>query len=218
MTIKDVVREWINEEDAVKDFIRKGSIRDYSTSLASASRTNPILSQWQPRFSDVERDIISGVATEEEIRNSMWSLKPFKAPSPDVLRAGFFQKFWPMVGGSVTEEVKRIFVEREMPDFLNQTQIALILKIQGLETLGNYRPISLCNTVYKVVTKIIVARLRPFLDNLISPLQSAFVPRRKGIDNVIIAQELIHSLGRKKGKVGYLAVKIDLKKAYDKLE
>ena len=218
MAIKDNVGEWINEEDSVKEFIRRGFIGIYSTSLANASRINPTLSQSQPRLSDVERDIISGVASEEEIRNAMWSLKPFKAPGPDGLHAGFFQKFWPVVGGSMIEEVKRIFVERVMPDFLNQTHIALIPKIQGPETLGNYRPISLCNTVYKVVTKIIVARLRPFLDNLISPLQSAFVPDRKGMDNVIIAQEFIHSLGRKKGKVGYLAVKIDLEKAYDKLE
>ena len=94
----------------------------------------------------------------------------------------------------------------------------MIPKIQGPETLGNYRPISLCNTVYKVVTKIIVARLRPILDKLISPLQTAFVPGRKGIDNVIIAQEIIHSLGKKRGKTGYMALKIDLEMAYDKLE
>lgn len=59
----------------------------------------------------------------------------------------------------VINEVKRIFVERRVPEYLNRTHIALIPKIQGLETLGNYRPISLCNTVYKIVTKVIVARL-----------------------------------------------------------
>ena len=63
-----------------------------------------------------------------------------------------------------------------------------------------------------------MARLRPFLDKLISPLQTTFVPGRKGIDNVIIAQEIIHSLGKKKGKTRYMALKIDLEKAYDKLE
>ena len=63
-----------------------------------------------------------------------------------------------------------------------------------------------------------MARLRLFLDKLISPLQTAFVPSRKGIDNVIIAQEIIHSLGKKKGKTGYMALKIDLEKAYDKFE
>ena len=84
--------------------------------------------------------------------------------------------------------------------------------------MGNYKPISLCNIVYKIVTKVIVARLRPYLDKLISPLQVAFVPGRKGTDNVIIAQEVIHSINKKKGKVGYMALKIDLEKVYNKLE
>ena len=84
--------------------------------------------------------------------------------------------------------------------------------------LGNYRPISLCNIVYKVLTKIIVARLRPYLGNLISPFQTAFMLGRKGTDNMIIAQEIIHSLGKKKGIVGYMALKINLAKEYDKIE
>ena len=118
----------------------------------------------------------------------------------------------------MTDEVKKFFTKRRMPSYLNQTLIALIPKIQGPETLGNYRPISLCNLVYKLVTKIIVTRLRTYLEKLISPLQTAFVPGRKGIDNAIIAQEVIHTIGRKRGSVGYMALKIDLEKAYDKLE
>lgn len=51
-----------------------------------------------------------------------------------------------------------------------------------------------------------------------SPLQSAFVPGRRGLDNVIIAQEIIHTLTLKKGKSGFMAIKIDLEKAYDRLE
>lgn len=68
-------------------------------------------------------------------------------------------------------EVKKIFAVRKVPEYLNRTHIALIPKIQGPKTLGNYRPISLGNTVYKIVTKIIVARLRPLLDKLISSLK-----------------------------------------------
>ena len=70
----------------------------------------------------------------------------------------------------MTEEVQKIFADRRVPEALNSTHIVLIPKIQGPETLGNFRPINLCNTVYKVVTKIIVARLRPYLDKLISPM------------------------------------------------
>ena len=94
----------------------------------------------------------------------------------------------------MVREVKKIFTVRKVPEILNRTYIARIPKIQGPKMLGNYRPISLCNTIYKVVTKIIVARLRPYLENLISPLQTAFIPRRKRLDNVIIAQGVIHRL------------------------
>lgn len=74
------------------------------------------------------------------------------------------------MGKSLVEEIKDIFSKKKIPDYLNRTLIALIPKIQGLETLGNYRPISLYNTVYKIITKIIVTRLRTHLDKLISPL------------------------------------------------
>ena len=56
------------------------------------------------------------------------------------------------------------------------------------------------------------------LDKLVSPVQSAFVPGRKGTDNAIIVQEIIHTISKKKGRVGYMAIKVDLEKAYDNLE
>ena len=161
---------------------------------------------------------ISGDALVEEIKNALWSLKAFKAPRLNGLHARFFHRFWLIVGNSVIDLVKKVFVERKVLEFLNRTHIVLIPKIQGPETLGNYRPISLCNTVYKVITKIIVARFRPFLEKLISPLQAAFVLGRKGIDNAIIVQEIVHTLSKKKGKVGYMTIKVDLEKAYDKLK
>ena len=105
-----------------------------------------------------------------------------------------------------------------MPSHLNETLITLIPKHLGADYLATFRPISLCNTVYKVVTKIIVKRLRPFLPKLISPLQTAFVPGRMGLDNMIIAQEIIHTMTLKKGKTGFMAIKIDLEIAYDRLE
>jgi len=105
-----------------------------------------------------------------------------------------------------------------VPEFLNRTHIALIPKVQGLESLNNYRLISLCNSIYKIVTKVIVVRLRPYIDQVINPLQIAFVLNRRGNDNVIIVQELIHMISKVKGKEGYMAIKIDLEKAYDKLE
>ena len=112
----------------------------------------------------------------------------------------------------------KIFATKDIPEELNRTSITFISKIPGLETLNNYSLISLCNTMYKIVSEILVAQLKPLLGKLISPFQSAFVLGRRGTDNAIIVQELIHTLGRKKGRTGFMAIKIDLEKTYDKLE
>ena len=122
------------------------------------------------------------------------------------------------MGNSVKEEVKQAFLQRKIPKRLNSTSIVLIPKIQSPVSIGSYQPINLCNSVYKVITKIIVGRLRPYLDKLIAPCQAAFVLGRRGVDNVIIVQEIIHSMEKTKRRGGYMALKIDLKKGYDNLE
>ena len=111
-----------------------------------------------------------------------------------------------------------IFESKIVPKYLNETLISLIPKSPNPESLNNYMPTSLCNTIYKIVSKIVVGRLRSHLDKLISPNQAAFVPSRQWLDNIVIAQELLRSLDTKKGKVGFMAVKVDLAKAYDRLE
>ncbi|KAI5337778.1 hypothetical protein L3X38_017049 [Prunus dulcis] len=81
----------------------------------------------------------------------------------------------------------------------------------------HFRPISLCSTLYKIISKIIVARLRSILPVLISPNQVSFVPIRHITDNILIAQELIHKFKVSKAKRGFMAWKIDLSKAYGRL-
>ena len=153
-----------------------------------------------------------------EIQKALFSLKPFKTPSADGLHARFFHQFWPTLRSSVTEEVQNIFVSKKMPAYLNQTLVVLIPKRIGPELLGHFRPISLCTTVYKIVSKVIVHRICPFMKQLVSPLQVAFIPGRKGLDNLIIAQEIMHSMEKKKGRSRVMALKNDLEKAFDRLE
>ncbi|GLT84226.1 hypothetical protein SLE2022_024710 [Rubroshorea leprosula] len=111
-----------------------------------------------------------------------------------------------------------VFCNAAMPDSWSQSLIALVPKIPNPEMVSQFRPIGLCNVIYKAVTKIIVLRMKNLMGNLISPLQSSFIPGRNGMDNVLILRELVHSFTKRKGRVGDMIVKLDLEKAYDRLE
>ena len=102
---------------------------------------------------------------------------------------------------------------------INYTHIVLIPKVKSLEKMSNFRPISLYNVIYKIISKVLASRLKLILPQLISPTQSAFVLGRLIIDNVLVAYETLHAMhGQKKGKKGALALKLDISKAYDKVE
>jgi hypothetical protein len=94
----------------------------------------------------------------------------------------------------LTQEVLDAINNKIIPDGWNDTVIVLIPKVDSPETITQYRPISPCNVLYKVISKMIALRLKSFLDEIISPVQSAFVPRRLITDNILVAYESIHTI------------------------
>jgi hypothetical protein len=81
-----------------------------------------------------------------------------------------------------------------------------------------FRPISLANFIYKVISKILANRLKPLLHKIISSNQSAFLKGRSIHDNSILAHEIFHSMKKKKGNGGLIAIKLDMEKAFDRME
>ena len=135
-------------------------------------------------LSDSEALNLSLPPSDAEILFALNSMKAFKAPRPDRLHACFFQRFWMVVGESVKVKVKRIFQTKKIPPQLNKTLIALIPKQLGPESISHFRPISLCNTIYKIVSKILVLKMKHLMPNLIFPSQTTFVAGRRGTDNI----------------------------------
>ena len=96
----------------------------------------------------------------------------------------------------------------------NGTFLTLITKEEGADNPDKFRPIALCNVIYKIISKVIVNCLKPLLPNLISPEQLGFVEGRKILDGVIPVHEVIHSL--KSTRRSGMMIKLDIAKAYDK--
>lgn len=101
---------------------------------------------------------------------------------------------------------------------LDDTLIVTIPKVDNPSSMKDFKPISLCNEAFKIVYKVLVNMIMPFLDTIIRPFQSSFIPKRGTMDNVVIAQEIAHHMHKKKGKSGYLMYKIDFEKAYDMVD
>ena len=146
-------------------------------------------------------------------------MHPDKSPGPDGMNPAFFQKFWHIVGGDVTAACLHFIDNCEFPNELNATAIVLIPKKSKPECLADLRPIALCNVLYKIVAKMLANRMKAVLSSIISENQSAFVPGRAITDNILISAEIMHYLKRKRqGKTGIAALKIDMSKAYDRIE
>lgn len=108
-----------------------------------------------------------------------------------------------------------LFQNNRSLNLINHANIPLIPKVDKPAMVSDFRPISLCNVCYKIITKIIVRRLRPLLNKRISQNQRAFAPGRAIQDNILIAHELFSDFQKRKGKTGTMAIKLDLEKAYD---
>jgi hypothetical protein len=157
--------------------------------------------------------------TEHDVEEAINQMHPLKAPGPDGLPALFFQKFWHVVGRDVKNLVLGILNNNKSPEFINSTFIVLIPKGKNPKSPKDYRPISLCNVVIKIVTKALANRIKPILPEVIDVEQSGFVQGRLITDNGLIVMECFHWLKKKrKGKKGLMAVKLDMSKAYDRIE
>jgi hypothetical protein len=157
--------------------------------------------------------------TKEEINIALSQMSPLKAPGPDGLSSCFYQANWNVINGEVCEAVLHFQNTGEFDSEINFTYIALIPKVQNPVHVIDFRPISLCNVLYKLISKVLANRLKNILPDIISCFQSAFIPGRLISDNILVAYEIMHTMqSRMWRKEGFMGIKLDMSKAYDRVE
>ena len=153
-----------------------------------------------------------------EFKNALVSMHSDKAPGPAGLSSAFFKRFWHLCGVEIFQPGVSWLNSGSFPNQIMATNIVLIQKKDKLESMRDLRSISLYNVLYNIIAKVLANQMKLLLDKCISQEQSAFVENRLTTDNVMTASEILHHMKcKRKGNMGEVALKVDISKAYDRV-
>ncbi|MCH83857.1 hypothetical protein A2U01_0004683 [Trifolium medium] len=209
-------RSWLDEENIQRIFLRY--FEDIFTS-SNPTNTHNVIDVVHNCINAHMSEILNRPFSAEEVYKAMQQLKSTAALGPDGLNAGFYQRFWDIIGQDITDYVLSILNNEGNPANINHTYIYLIPKHKQPKDHRDFRPIALCNVILKIVTKTIANRIKVVLPSIISPQQSAFIPGRLIFDNTLLAFEVFHHIKHLKNKKkSVMGIKRDMAKAYDRIE
>lgn len=178
-----------------------------------------VLACLDTRISEEQNALLLQPVSGEGVKVAVFIMHPDKSPGPDGLSPAVFQIYWEVVGNDVVLFCQNFLSSGLLPPNVNDTHIVLIPKLLSLEITSDFRHVSLCNVIYRILAKVLANRLRGLLNSVISSAQSAFIPGCSIVDNILIAFESSHALNRHHGDMGgFGALKVDMSKAYDRVE
>lgn len=202
-----------------KEVLKTLAVNFYSKLYSTETRAVAVFISGQfPHISDDLKHMLEKDGTMEETKRALMQISSWKAPGPDGFQAGFYKRSWDQIGRSVFGFVQDIFNGGAIREETLEALLVLVPKISKPSHIKDFRPIALCNVNIKLVNKVIADRVKVLLREMINANQSSFIPGRQSLDNVIICQEIIHSLRHTKARKEGMILELDMEKAYDRME
>ncbi|VFQ72006.1 unnamed protein product [Cuscuta campestris] len=185
-------------------------------SLQPTHNMELILQHIPHTITDPQNEFLCLLPNTEEIKNAVWHLDPNSSAGPDGFNGNFFRESWDIISEDVTSAVQEFFLGIIPPKAMRKSNTVLIPKKENPSSFSDYRPISLTNFSFKIITRILASRLTTVLPDIISIEQGGFVPGRDITHHILLAREFIHMLDRKT-LGGNLTLKLDITKAFDNI-
>ncbi|CAL1367491.1 unnamed protein product [Linum trigynum] len=218
--LRDEAGEWIIDEKGKADIAT-----NFYGQLFTSENQVLNMGEWVdvlPIARSVTPEMNAGLTAAvlpEEVRKTVFAMGSKQAPGSDGFTGKFFKAFWGIVGESVVDAVCSFFTTSRMLRGFNHTWLTLVPKVDNVKSMRQLRSISLCQFVYKIITNIMAERLSGLLPHVVSAGQIAFFRDRQIVENILLGHELMHYLKiKKQGKKGYMALKVDMEKSYDRVE
>ncbi|GKV25367.1 hypothetical protein SLEP1_g34816 [Rubroshorea leprosula] len=196
--------------------IKQGVMKYYANLFTDEGWQRPTLEGLSfQSISEEDRSMLIEPFTEEEVKAAVWNCDSTKAPGPDGFTFGFIKNEWEVIKADIMVYLKDFHTNGRMVRGSNASFLVLIPKKENPQGIEEYRPISLIDCMYKILAKVLADRLSRVLYTIIGENQSAFIEGRQLVDSVVVANEAIDEVRKRKSQC--FVFKIDFEKAYDKV-
>ncbi|XP_024200263.1 uncharacterized protein LOC112203536 [Rosa chinensis] len=181
--------QWVSDIAGIERVVSEYDKTMFRTEGVNNRALELILNTVQPRVTQAMNEKLIAPYSDEKIKAALFYMHPSKAPGPDGMSPFFFQKYWSKLGSDVCKTVRYFLSSGVLLREVNFTHITLIPKVKSPKHMLDLRPIALCNGLHRICSKVLANRLKRILGDIISPLQSAFVPDLLISDNILVATE-----------------------------